>query len=72
MTIAYCRGIIFYLIFLSLGASASQFKFDEERFKNSLKPAVIFQEKNKVFRLRDRMGHYGASGVSVAVIKNIT
>jgi len=70
MANVYYRSIIVLFLFYSLGVSAEQLNFDEEMFKNSLKPAAVFKNKNTDFKLFERMKYYGASAVSIVVIKN--
>ena len=64
----YCKMLII-LICLQL-TPLNAHEFDEIIFRKSLAPAVQFENYGMEFKLRDRMKYYGASGVSIAVVKN--
>jgi CubicO group peptidase (beta-lactamase class C family) len=57
-------------LFICSSAYANQNDFDENELRSSLIPAVAFPNSLSEFSLKERMQHYGASAVSIAIVRN--
>ncbi|WP_206482928.1 serine hydrolase domain-containing protein [Thalassotalea sp. G2M2-11] len=70
MAAQYIKAYIILVFLHFTSVNAKELKFDETKFKESLAPAIQFRDHSAVFQLQDRMKRYGASGVSIAIVKN--